>query len=1207
MIRKKHLTAGVKAADCLAAEVTKLILGRPKLHLLEPPHVGCYSRKWLFVVLALLSLFHFVAPSSLYAQFGIGLYKNGQLIDTFGPAATATNAAQKLLSAKIAGSAIPQSAVAPVISADTQARNQIFTDSALLGVQIRDALRQMQNPGLNANGVPAAPSSQALGNLLRQLIIKQDDVRAAFDGIRAHLVELKLPREILQRHAAAVATNEAAFAAFTSAVGDVVAGKPGALEAALKLLDQIKLRDEPDLTRRGPTHQAMTIISAPTLTDEQANPVLGNQSKAAAAPKGDGSAQPNFLTPPTTNDLVETPDVQLTSAIRAKAASLGNAPEAIYEFVRNNVKFQPYLGSRKGADFTLQQLAGNDTDQASLLIALLRAANIPCRYVRGTVELTPTQATSWLGVDDLSTAANVLATAGLNGSFYNGNVRCTHVWVEAYVPYSNYRGVPNDQTGLTWIPLDPAFKLNTITQGQDVLTAMGYNNDAFLANYVTTYHTNGPIQTLTTNIQLYLNANQPGTNVANIERTVATQPLSLGLLPASLPVNMITSGAPFSALDDTNRYKIRFNLYNGGTTFINFTTNLCQLAGHRVMIGYVGATTNDQAVINAHGGIYQTPPYLVNVKPVLELDGTPLATSASSIGMGYQHNFDIYFTQPAGDQNVQPVIYHYINAGNNEAVGLDTFMDVPNPFLAVANSSSLLDNLLNANALNYLSRVDRGEEEGDRLLRTVHTVDVSDAVLGSSVSVSYSFGGVPQTFAWTGMFVDAKRRIIGPFGANGDNSKVLPFMKLTGYDGSFMENQVFEFGYKQRAVSTIRILQWSHDQGIPTCYITNSISTSCPGFSHSSSTLSAVNTALASGHIVIIPQLDFTVGLWSGTGYIDLDPASGAAGYIISGGINGSATAAGGSTIGPWTTEIDCPLASCNIINPPNGAVFCADDTELILDSELTTQCDDGSSGVQEWAFDTGYTMKQLGEGVYTLTVSEGDASCSSTFTVFGSGEYSPATVSAVVSAPPELVDKIKNVINSIPGVNVNLKEVEAEFTAQSRDCCKDGQIVKGGERYKEGSLELSAALKGITLWGPPTIKIERDFGAITASIDIEVGVKLDSDFSVTGVVGYRESDCIPESCYYGAVKAGASISTKLTMQITGCVESVLTPKSCADIEFTPAQITVGVEGSVGYNSKEACNGWTGDVKLGSIEFSCDFNLLGIAGLKYTQEIYHGL
>jgi Transglutaminase-like superfamily len=81
--------------------------------------------------------------------------------------------------------------------------------------------------------------------------------------------------------------------------------------------------------------------------------------------------------PPTAADLAETEDIQLTDAVKAKATELGNNPVKIYNWVRNNIEFIPSYGSIQGADRTLQTKRGNAMDTASLLIGLLRAANIP--------------------------------------------------------------------------------------------------------------------------------------------------------------------------------------------------------------------------------------------------------------------------------------------------------------------------------------------------------------------------------------------------------------------------------------------------------------------------------------------------------------------------------------------------------------------------------------------------------------------------------------------------------------------------------------------------------------------------------------------------------------------------------------------------------------------------------------------------------------
>lgn len=83
-------------------------------------------------------------------------------------------------------------------------------------------------------------------------------------------------------------------------------------------------------------------------------------------------------------DTAATPDAPKDDPqIAALAKSLGYSPVQIFQYVYNNIEFQPYYGSLKGALVTLQSKAGGPTDQASLLIALLRASGIPARYVRG--------------------------------------------------------------------------------------------------------------------------------------------------------------------------------------------------------------------------------------------------------------------------------------------------------------------------------------------------------------------------------------------------------------------------------------------------------------------------------------------------------------------------------------------------------------------------------------------------------------------------------------------------------------------------------------------------------------------------------------------------------------------------------------------------------------------------------------------------------
>ena len=60
-------------------------------------------------------------------------------------------------------------------------------------------------------------------------------------------------------------------------------------------------------------------------------------------------------------------------------------PESIIQAVRS-LRFEPYIGSLRGARGTLWSEAGNSVDRASLLVAALRAAGYPTRYAGATLD-----------------------------------------------------------------------------------------------------------------------------------------------------------------------------------------------------------------------------------------------------------------------------------------------------------------------------------------------------------------------------------------------------------------------------------------------------------------------------------------------------------------------------------------------------------------------------------------------------------------------------------------------------------------------------------------------------------------------------------------------------------------------------------------------------------------------------------------------------
>lgn len=754
------------------------------------------------------------------------------------------------------------------------------------------------------------------------------------------------------------------------------------------------------------------------------------------------------LTPPTSADLLPTIDVQITQEIIDKAAELGTA-EAMYQFVRNECEFQAYYGSQKGSVETLRQRAGNDYDLASLLIALLRASGIYARYAEGQVEMSVEEVENWLVVDDAEVAGSILYTNGMEGislisattdcCYGNGTpgcddeaieacvcatdpyccdyewdqtcagevdsfgcavcddltevvaVRAHRIWVEAYVPRAF--------SSPAWVPLDPAFALTEIQHGLDIPEEMGFDAQLFIDEYwgpsdpeVVLPRPETPVELFVQEIDEYLDANHPGTTLADVNRTHAIIPENLEILPASLPYTVRSRDGEFPEIAADRRYQVRFHMYDGATTLIDHTFDLPAIAGRRVSIDYVGATASDEATIDSYGGIYETPPWLVDLKPVLRLDGTDVATGAAGVGMGLRHRSDVHFLAPANSsglpQNVVPSISNTITTGASQVIGL-AIEGVAERLLAPPpdDDTEGLAALRHDIAMDYLSRCRDGDVRLGRLMHAYVTTDVSNAIVENVVNVTTDIYGDPQTFEWTGVRVDADRSVLGfwPVDRYPPGAEAKDLMILAGAEGSLHESLVYEDSYAQDSVSTIKLLQLAHDAGVTVYKRWNTLP--LPANTLSAADRLALQDAIASGREVTFPADPMTVGApetgqWTGTGWIAMDPATGAAGYIISGGNNG------GATYEVWPPEfIDLSEddrsirdVQIEIVRPagdsPNAeAVFTRDNEEhLVFEYRVHVTYDDLSTatlpgGDGTYRRETTNTTKTFAPGNYTFSI----------------------------------------------------------------------------------------------------------------------------------------------------------------------------------------------------------------------------------------------
>uniref|UniRef100_UPI004056C739 transglutaminase-like domain-containing protein n=1 Tax=Candidatus Electrothrix sp. TaxID=2170559 RepID=UPI004056C739 len=170
--------------------------------------------------------------------------------------------------------------------------------------------------------------------------------------------------------------------------------------------------------------------------------------------------------------------VQVTPEITELARGLMYDPKLIYEFVRNNIDYVPYFGSLKGAALTLFDKSGNDFDQASLMVSLLRESGYTARFAYGKMTIPGDQMVNWLGVEPgWQGIGNVLPSGG----FYNeditlyadGTTKLPRVWVVVTIDGTDYS-------------FDPAFKQYIkINKLADIDVISGYNRAELLSEVST--------------------------------------------------------------------------------------------------------------------------------------------------------------------------------------------------------------------------------------------------------------------------------------------------------------------------------------------------------------------------------------------------------------------------------------------------------------------------------------------------------------------------------------------------------------------------------------------------------------------------------------------------------------------------------------------------------------------------------------------------
>lgn len=642
------------------------------------------------------------------------------------------------------------------------------------------------------------------------------------------------------------------------------------------------------------------------------------------------------------NDPVNSPETVVTPEIEALAASLNYSVVKIYQWVTNNVKFEANWGSLKGAQGTLYALSGGPTDQASLLIALLRASNIPSRYVRGIVRFRDdARVNRWIGAKTYGASKNILLTGGYPDVVLDygqdqvtlSDLRFGHVWVEACVPYGSYRGTRIDNSGHRWIPLDSSYKeMDPYQPGISGVSAAGLFD---YPSYMSTRTPLLPHQEYAKRVEAWAKTQPPHyqNNTLQDVPFAGRQTLrEFDVLPSTLPyrVHSFTAWgggnnyAEAAYLPNAHRYMLRITLQSSANVTLMPEQNfpMAAIALKRLTLSFKGLTTADQTAMDnvraTQGPTSETWTCSgINAVPVLKVEGVDQIFSAGSVGFctsNHKLTMSITLGQLPPTNTVQ-----FLKVAATDYHSLQVYSSQVSDRLLTERSAMLL------NSVRTLPSTAVEQTEGEFLhlvglkymryisdaFRQVSSLDGAYPLVGYHLGMTFAKSqvsyvlDVPYAISRKGFVIDVPGGQMTPIdlftGALNWNT-----FKLAGYSGSAYESYVWQENAKLDAVSSVSGIQFAGETGIPVReFVRDNVGQyntlmemSGP---YSMAGLQSTITSLAFDNYwkVTIPRQQLQLGTWRGPVYIAEKQSEFKALFAITG------TYFGGWTAGALDSYID--------------------------------------------------------------------------------------------------------------------------------------------------------------------------------------------------------------------------------------------------------------------------------------------------------------
>lgn len=583
----------------------------------------------------------------------------------------------------------------------------------------------------------------------------------------------------------------------------------------------------------------------------------------------------------------------LSDSMKKKAEEL-KTPLAVYNYLKNYLQYENYYGSRKGAAAAYDAMGGNDVDQAGVLIAMLRYLGYEAVYAEGDIVLDTDQAMALTKAEDAVAAANVLSLAGTKATILEAGgkaagIKIHHTWARVCVPYGDYRGAGKNAGEKRWIDLDVSLKKYEDTEKNIYQEGAcpGIDPETILKEYQE--GKTGVLDELLESGTL----EEQTQGMYAVRKKIREE--NLTYLPLSLPYpaeHVKTFEKPAEGICD--RITVRLGDCSLGT----YTSS--ELYGKRMVLEYRPAAEEDQEKIDAAGGIFRVAAWQVKMVPVLKVDGETVA-EGEAVFLGTTE--DLMLEVHSG--NTVYASHDRVTAGSLYQFSLDSQSITPAELdQAREEAEAVCDQVTEKNVYTdaymgvllkyagtmYFAQTDIVNGLLAEAGEIVSVRNLSVAVTEYEVSSVSALGRVVGIQEGS-LCIDVDMDVHCRTSLRQDDDQCVSSSLLYGMAASRYEDVVWKEFTGQDCVSTMSIFEQAEKEGTALVTLNEmNYNETISRVSADRETLVEVEQAVKKGYTVILPEKETVLNDWRGTGYLILNPETGAGAYRISGGLSGGST-----------------------------------------------------------------------------------------------------------------------------------------------------------------------------------------------------------------------------------------------------------------------------------------------------------------------------